>query len=117
MFDLLTPSGSYITEDQENVEFEEHSDRAMMRMLPQEERDAIQQQVALFREERTKLMNEISKWDASGNDIIVIAKEMCMIMMEMTDFTRCCTFYISNGYLLRGWVNLRFYLLFKLICY
>lgn len=30
----------------------------------------------------------MSKWDDSGNDIIVLAKQMCMIMMEMTDFTR-----------------------------
>lgn len=30
----------------------------------------------------------VSKWDDSGNDIIVLAKQMCMIMMEMTDFTR-----------------------------
>ena len=30
----------------------------------------------------------MSKWDDKGNDIIVLAKHMCMIMMEMTDFTR-----------------------------
>ncbi len=28
------------------------------------------------------------KWDDKGNDIIVLAKQMCVIMMEMTDFTR-----------------------------
>merc|ERR1719249_598153 len=31
---------------------------------------------------------EVSKWDDQGNDIIVLAKHMCMIMMEMIDFTR-----------------------------
>ena len=31
---------------------------------------------------------EVSKWDDNGNDIIVLAKHMCLIMMEMTDFTR-----------------------------
>ena len=31
---------------------------------------------------------EVSKWDDNGNDVIVLAKHMCMIMMEMTDFTR-----------------------------
>ena len=31
---------------------------------------------------------EVSKWDDQGNDVIVLAKHMCMIMMEMTDFTR-----------------------------
>ena len=30
----------------------------------------------------------MSKWDDQGNDVIVLAKHMCMIMMEMTDFTR-----------------------------
>ena len=30
----------------------------------------------------------MSKWDDNGNDVIVLAKHMCMIMMEMTDFTR-----------------------------
>ncbi|KAH9362962.1 hypothetical protein HPB48_014256 [Haemaphysalis longicornis] len=29
-----------------------------------------------------------TRWDDTGNDIIVLAKQMCMIMMEMTDFTR-----------------------------
>ena len=45
-------------------------------------------QVRLFRIEKEELDKEISKWDDSGNDIIVLAKQMCMIMMEMTDFTR-----------------------------
>ena len=38
--------------------------------------------------EKRRLDQEIAKWDESGNDIVVIAKQMCMIMMEMTDFTR-----------------------------
>ncbi|KAI0228235.1 Catenin alpha-2 [Lamellibrachia satsuma] len=78
---------SYVT-DQEDVTYEEKSDRAMMRALPEEARLAIQQQVQLFRMEKAKLDREINKWEAQGNDIIIIAKEMCMIMMEMTDFTR-----------------------------
>lgn len=41
-----------------------------------------------LQEEKSKLDAEVSKWDDSGNDIIVLAKQMCMIMMEMTDFTR-----------------------------
>jgi len=42
----------------------------------------------MFRIEKAKLDREVAKWDESGNDIIIIAKQMCMIMMEMTDFTR-----------------------------
>ncbi|XP_025093208.1 catenin alpha-2-like isoform X2 [Pomacea canaliculata] len=64
------------------------SDRAMMRQLPEEEREKIQAQVEMFRAEKAKLDVEVAKWDDTGNDIIVMAKEMCVIMMEMTDFTR-----------------------------
>ena len=42
----------------------------------------------VFRVEKRKFDLEVSKWDDTGNDIIVLAKHMCMIMMEMTDFTR-----------------------------
>jgi hypothetical protein len=45
-------------------------------------------QVEVFRVEKRKFDLEVSKWDDTGNDIIVLAKHMCMIMMEMTDFTR-----------------------------
>lgn len=64
------------------------SDRALMRQLPEEEREVIQKQVEQFRMEKAALDREVAKWDDSGNDIIVMAKQMCMIMMEMTDFTR-----------------------------
>jgi hypothetical protein len=60
-----------------------------MAQLPQEQKAKIAEQVASFQEEKSKLDAEVSKWDDSGNDIIVLAKQMCMIMMEMTDFTRC----------------------------
>ncbi|ESO93133.1 hypothetical protein LOTGIDRAFT_178587 [Lottia gigantea] len=64
------------------------SDRAFMRQLPEEEKLKIQEEVEEFRLEKQKLDFEVAKWDDSGNDIIVLAKQMCMIMMEMTDFTR-----------------------------
>lgn len=59
-----------------------------MAHLPEEQKAKIAEQVASFQEEKSKLDAEVSKWDDSGNDIIVLAKQMCMIMMEMTDFTR-----------------------------
>ncbi|XP_023675294.1 catenin alpha-1 [Paramormyrops kingsleyae] len=64
------------------------SARAIMAQLPEEQKAKIAEQVASFQEEKSKLDAEVSKWDDSGNDIIVLAKQMCMIMMEMTDFTR-----------------------------
>lgn len=59
-----------------------------MAQLPQEEKAKIAEQVESFRQEKCKLDAEVAKWDDNGNDIIVLAKQMCMIMMEMTDFTR-----------------------------
>ena len=68
--------------------YELRSDRDKMRFLPEEERKKIQEQVHEFRMEKARLDREMAKWDDSGNDIIVLSKQMCMIMMEMTDFTR-----------------------------
>ena len=62
--------------------------REAMKKLPEEERQKIAQQVEVFRVEKRAFDREVSKWDDNGNDVIVLAKHMCMIMMEMTDFTR-----------------------------
>ena len=59
-----------------------------MKLIPEDEKEKIEQEVVVFREEKRKFDIEVSKWDDTGNDIIVLAKHMCMIMMEMTDFTR-----------------------------
>ncbi|CAF4475356.1 unnamed protein product, partial [Rotaria socialis] len=62
--------------------------RDMMRRLPKEEREQIEMQVEGFKKTKRDFEREVLKWDDRGNDIIVLAKKMCMIMMEMTDFTR-----------------------------
>lgn len=59
-----------------------------MRKMTEEDKQKIAQQVEFFRSEKLKFDREVAKWDDTGNDIIVLAKHMCMIMMEMTDFTR-----------------------------
>lgn len=56
--------------------------------MTEEDKQKILQQVEFFRSEKLKFDLEVAKWDDTGNDIIVLAKHMCMIMMEMTDFTR-----------------------------
>uniref|UniRef100_A0A8C5CSL7 Catenin (cadherin-associated protein), alpha 1 n=1 Tax=Gadus morhua TaxID=8049 RepID=A0A8C5CSL7_GADMO len=71
-----------------SVQTEDDQLIAIMAQLPMEQKAKIAEQVASFQEEKSKLDAEVSKWDDSGNDIIVLAKQMCMIMMEMTDFTR-----------------------------
>lgn len=62
--------------------------RARMTQLPEEDKQKIAAQVEIFKIEKSKFDKEVAKWDDTGNDIIVLAKHMCMIMMEMTDFTR-----------------------------
>ena len=62
--------------------------REAMKRLPEEDKQKIVKEVEVFKEEKRKFDIEVSKWDDTGNDIIVLAKHMCMIMMEMTDFTR-----------------------------
>ncbi|XP_016076216.1 PREDICTED: catenin alpha-3-like [Miniopterus natalensis] len=59
-----------------------------MTQLPEAEKEKIAEQVADFKKVKSKLDAEIEIWDDTSNDIIVLAKKMCVIMMEMTDFTR-----------------------------
>ncbi|NXQ04621.1 CTNA3 protein, partial [Vidua macroura] len=61
---------------------------AKMTQLPEAEKEKIAEQVADFKKVKSKLDAEIEIWDDTSNDIIVLAKRMCVIMMEMTDFTR-----------------------------
>lgn len=60
-----------------------------MRKMTEEDKQKIAQHFEYFRSEKLNFDREVAKWDDAGNDIIVLAKHMCMIMMEMTDFTRC----------------------------
>ena len=45
-------------------------------------------QVDGFQEEKEKLDREVAKWEDNNNDIIVLAKHMCSIMTDMTDFIK-----------------------------
>jgi catenin alpha len=56
--------------------------------LTTEQRVEIERHLEIFKEEKRNFEREVLKWDDKGNDIIVLAKQMCVIMMEMTDFTR-----------------------------
>ena len=62
--------------------------REAMEKLPEEEKEKILQQVEVFRVEKRAFDREVSKWDDQGNEVILLAKNMCTIMMDMTDFTR-----------------------------
>ena len=45
-------------------------------------------QVDGFQEEKEKFDAEVNKWEESDNDIIVVAKYMCSIMTDMTEFIK-----------------------------
>ncbi|KYO43749.1 hypothetical protein Y1Q_0015289 [Alligator mississippiensis] len=61
---------------------------AKMTQLPEAEKEKIAEQLADLKKVKSKLDAEIEIWDDTSNDIIALAKRMCVIMMEMTDFTR-----------------------------
>uniref|UniRef100_A0A670YQ10 Catenin alpha 3 n=1 Tax=Pseudonaja textilis TaxID=8673 RepID=A0A670YQ10_PSETE len=69
-----------------SIQTEGKTDR--MTQLPEAEKEKIAEQVADFKKVKSELDKEIEIWDDTSNDIIVLAKRMCVIMMEMTDFTR-----------------------------
>ena len=41
-----------------------------------------------FHLQQIKLETAVSKWDETENDVIFLAKEMCVMMMDMSDFTK-----------------------------
>jgi catenin alpha len=63
-------------------------DRDVFKQLPDEAKEVINTNIREFEVKKAELDREVGKWDDSSNDIIVLAKKMCMIMMQMTDFTR-----------------------------
>lgn len=41
-----------------------------------------------FDQEKNNFDREVLKWDDNSNDIIVLSKQMCVLMIDMTNFTR-----------------------------
>ena len=41
-----------------------------------------------FNKEKVKLINEVNRFEDSGNDLIFIAKEMARMMQDMVAFTK-----------------------------
>ncbi|XP_038267241.1 catenin alpha-3 isoform X2 [Dermochelys coriacea] len=86
--DISDLEEDYDAHSRTSVQTEGKTDRAKMTQLPEAEKEKIAEQVADFKKVKSKLDAEIEIWDDTSNDIIVLAKRMCVIMMEMTDFTR-----------------------------
>lgn len=62
--------------------------RDAYRFISDEDKQKIAMYVENFRTEKNRFDQEVGKWDDNGNEIIAMAKKMCKIMMDMTDFTR-----------------------------
>ena len=56
--------------------------------ITQEQKEQISQELDSFNNEKKNFDKEVLKWSEQSNDIIVLSKEMCVIMMDMTSFTR-----------------------------
>ncbi|RMZ94094.1 catenin alpha, partial [Brachionus plicatilis] len=50
--------------------------------------EEINEKLNSFDQERTNFDREVLKWDDNSNDIIVLSKQMCVLMIDMTNFTR-----------------------------
>lgn len=70
-------------EETDLIEEEERNEN-----LSKEQQEQINEQLNSFRKEKSNFDREVLKWDDKSNDIVVLSKQMCVIMMDMTNFTR-----------------------------
>nr|AYN71347.1 alpha-catenin [Oscarella pearsei] len=61
-----------------------HVSPSELRNLPEEQK----QQIKALEDEKRQLEREVDKFGEVNHDIVVIAKDMCMMMVDMSDFTR-----------------------------
>ena len=73
---------------EENIYYEEEEGDENRPPMSKEQREQLNKQLNSFRQEKNNFDREVLKWDDRSNDIIVLSKEMCVIMMDMTNFTR-----------------------------
>lgn len=61
-----------------------------MAQLPEEQQAQLARASESLSLEQSHLEDEMNKWEEScyHDDVIVLAKEMCLLMMDMSDFTR-----------------------------
>ena len=88
----------------------------MMRSLPDEEKAMISKLNEGLLFEKNRLINEVNKWEEQGNDIIVLAKRMCMIMMDMSDFTRfhfICLFHLFLSFVYFIFLFIIYFVIFR----
>ncbi|KAE9549058.1 hypothetical protein FO519_007729 [Halicephalobus sp. NKZ332] len=74
-------NASQISDDGDNQQL-------ILRKLPEESKRKIQEQIDVFNITQRKFIHEVGKWDEAGNDLITIAKQMCLMCDDMTQFTK-----------------------------
>uniref|UniRef100_A0A915LA29 Catenin alpha-2 n=1 Tax=Romanomermis culicivorax TaxID=13658 RepID=A0A915LA29_ROMCU len=67
---------------------QQENQQLLMKKLPEEDKKKINEQIQVFKIVQHKFEREVARWEETGNDVVVLAKYMCLIMMDMTDFTR-----------------------------
>jgi catenin alpha len=81
-------SDNLLDEVEAEVEQEEVQEPEEAIVEPVELNEEIHENLNSFDLEKTNFDREVLKWDDQSNDIIVLSKQMCVLMMDMTNFTR-----------------------------
>ncbi|CAI8041298.1 Catenin alpha [Geodia barretti] len=72
---------------QEEVE-EGGASQTVLEALSPGQREQLARETDTLSQEHSRFEDEVSRWSNSGHDIIIIAKEMCNMMMDMSNFTK-----------------------------
>ncbi|KAI6661776.1 alpha-catenin [Oopsacas minuta] len=60
----------------------------ILNSLPPPEKHRLESARQEFHIHQVKLESAVSKWDETENDVIFLAKDMCVMMMDISDFTK-----------------------------
>jgi catenin alpha len=72
---------------QEEVE-EGGTSQTVLEALSPGQREQLARETETLSQEHSRFEDEVSRWSNSGHDIIIIAKEMCNMMLDMSNFTK-----------------------------
>lgn len=88
LYDLEESEIENIPKHDLDLDKEEDDEEILDKNLSQEQQKQISEQLNSFRKEKSNFVREVLKWDDKSNDIVVLSKQMCVLMMDMTNFTR-----------------------------
>uniref|UniRef100_A0A7E4ZTX2 Vinculin n=1 Tax=Panagrellus redivivus TaxID=6233 RepID=A0A7E4ZTX2_PANRE len=67
---------------------DDDNQQVILRKLPEDAKQVIQEHVDVFKRTQREFNTDVGKWDDAGNDLIRIAKQMCLMCDDMTQFTK-----------------------------